>query len=200
MPDFVANLCAKTSEIEAEENGENFLTGFSSLQSLDLCVGRPSECCWRGKVAKLEKPSRHFYFRSECPGARGCRHLRASDSPMMPPTDDDVRTKMVTVFHFFLLTFSRLVTKFSPSTISLHLLFDLCSLSDRIPAILIAPEALPRALFTDEFSLHKNFHFFTNSLVFTQIFSVGCRLLQSVLANRTTNRSRYDYRRCWLLN
>lgn len=159
-------------------------------------MGRLNECCWRGKVVKLEKPSRHFYFRSECPGARGCRHLPVDDSPMMPPTDDDVRTKMVTVFHFFLLTFSRLVTKFSPSTISLHLLFDLCSLLDRIPVILIAPEALLGALFTDEFSLHKNFHFFTNSSLFgfSLKFSRSAgRLLQSVLAT-STNRPRYDYR------
>lgn len=120
-------------------------------------MSRPDECRWRDKVAKLEKPC-SLLLLIGMPRCAEATAVRLADEA----SDRQRRRKNKNghSFPLFPSHFSRLVTKFSPSSVSLNLLFDLCSLSDRTPVILIAIEALRRALFTDEFSLHKNFHFF----------------------------------------
>lgn len=92
-PDFVANLCAKTNEIRAEGKWGKFSHRFFQPAKLGfVCERRLDECCWQGKVAKLEKPSRHFYF---CYRNAQVRRgfAPASDSPMMMPPNRQRRRK-----------------------------------------------------------------------------------------------------------
>lgn len=166
-------------------------------------MSRPDECRWRDKVAKLEKPC-SLLLLIGMPRCAEATAVRLADEA----SDRQRRRKNKNghSFPLFPSHFSRLVTKFSPSSVSLNLLFDLCSLSDRTPVILIAIEAFRRALFTDEFSLQQEFSLFSPTRLFDfslQNFSRSAvRLLQSVLDIHESDHLDMATPAigCWLLN